>query len=270
MPAVERKELVNEGNSPVQASPFQKQLKSAHRIKKTPNVHPLQKVVESPHIDCSDSSQTSEPPNSEFEQVAPKGAQNDIERRATNSGEYLTANGPSSKEHEHRIDSNERLLRYDSLSDTNREFQQEITKLTTSRHEDIREIQGIVSQNQNTLPYLPHSKDKPSSAVAPRSAYDNCPLSATSNPVRIAILKEKTDSKVPESMPRIVPPQDVVVDQTYKPMLPASSKYYEDLQKPLLENKVQSPSEDKRPQREENRIFEENQENTSRGWMCCW
>ena len=45
-------------------------------------------MVESPHIDCSDSPETSEPPNSEFEQTAQKGVQKDIERPLTNRSDF--------------------------------------------------------------------------------------------------------------------------------------------------------------------------------------
>jgi len=298
MPAVEAKELVGEGNSPAQVTPFQWQLKSPHLRKNKPNIHLRQitHALESPHVDCSDSPETSEPPHSELEQMDNKSTGNEIHKPWTSSGRGPDINAPGSLEHEHRetkdqdehenmhtnhksrarLNSDERLLRFDSMSDTNCEFRQEVSKLTSQKNDPSKHE----SEHQDEIPQLGQSSDKGSHVEAPKSAYDNCPLSATSNPLHIGILKEKNGRNLVESMPRILPPQDVQsgdLDKTYENILPFSSKHSDDLQQPLLEENIQTSLaclDDKLSLKEESnktiQNIHENPEDSARDWLCCW
>jgi len=298
MPAVEAKELVGEGNSPAQVTPFQWQLKSPHGGKNKPNIHlrPIAQPLESPHVDCSDSPETSEPPYSELEQMDNKSVGNEIQKPLTTNGRGSSLRVPGSPEHEHkenkdhgeqismhayhisraRLDSDERLLRFDSMSDTNCEFRQEVSKLTSQQDYPAKHE----CEQQYEIQQLARSSDKGSHTEATKSAYDNCPLSATSNPLHIAILKEKNGSDVAESMPRILPPKDVQssnVDKTYQSILPFSSKHSDELQQPLLEENIQtslSCLNDKLSLKEESnktiQRINENPEDSTRDWLCCW
>jgi len=295
MLAVEANEIVSEGNSPAQVSPFQKQLKLPCSENKKPIILPRPKAwaLESPHVDCSDSLETSEPPYSWFEHAVHKSVENDIERALTTTGGDSAVNGPSSIEHEHgansdpvghvgkpknhksraRLESNDRLLQLDSSSDPSCEFRQEVSKLKCQ----LDDASKNTYVNEDKVLKLPQLKDIPSDVLAPRSTYDNCPLSATSYPIHIDILKEKNDSKVVESMPRILPPQDVQssnLDKMYQYILPCSSKYSEELQQPFLEGSIQSSMDDKRSHKEErNRTVQntnQNRQHSFQYWLCCW
>jgi len=294
MLAVEANELVSEGNSPAQSSPFQEQLKIHHSENKKPIILPRPKAwaLESPHVDCSDSVETTEPPYSELEHAVNKSVKNDIERVLTNTGGDSAVNGSSSIEHEHgvnndlghvgkpkdhksraRLESNDRILRFDSSSDPSCEFRQEVSKLACQ----LDDASKNKYENQDTVLKLPWLKDRGSDVLAPRSTYDNCPLSATSNPIYIDILKGKNDNKVVESMPRIVPPQDVEssnLDKMYQYILPYSSKYSEELQEPFLEGSIQSSMDDKLSHREERNMTvqntNQNRQHSFQYWLCCW
>jgi len=296
---VEAKDLVNEGNSPAQLDPFQKQLKSPKRGKNKPVIDPRPKVqtVNSHHVDGSESPETSEPQHSELEQVVIKSGENYIEKSLiSNKGDSIV-NSHSSIEHERienkdqerldgkpqnlksraRLESEERvrLLHFDSLSEKNVEFQKEISNLR-SLHEDVSRKDS--EHQQNMLPQNP-PQDKLSNSLAQRSAYDNCPLSAISNPLHINVLKEKVDCKVTESMPRILPPQDVqnsVLENGYKVMLPTSTKFHEEARQPLLEEssqKIVYGDYNSSRTNESNRTIPDNNEtsrNSSCDCLCCW
>lgn len=288
---LEANNLVGEGNSPAQVSPFQEQLKILNNKRKNnPVVHDSLKVpLESPHVDCSDSPETSEPPYSEDgQEVLNKSVRNDIERPLTKSVGDSAIDDSSSAVCERRGskdpngrngklendksrprgESNDRLLRFESSSETNGEFRQEVSKLT-GQHDALK----IEIENQDKVPQLSTSTKYRGSDTT----YDNCPLSAASNPIHIHIIKEKQDSKVVASMPRICPPQDVLnsnLDLRYQCILPFSSKYPENLQQPLMEEIIQSSMGDKCSHMEEsNRTVQNTSESSQysfQQWLCCW
>jgi len=280
MPTIEAKDLLCEGNCPAQVSPFQEQRKSPHQGKNTCMIDPRPKaqVSDNPLIDCSGSPENSERPSSEFQLLVNKRVENGTEQPPTisdrkSAGSNLSSTGHENKANkdleEHHGKSKNHKLRtrfesdVDSTSDTNREFRQEVSKLT-SQHDDK-------SRNERE-----NSTKICSNLPAPRSVYDNNPLSATSNPLHIDILKEKIDGTAAESMPRIVPPQDVQSDleTTYRNMLlPFSGKYSKELQQPLLGDSTQSFIEGKCSKSDgcDSTIlsFDENGNSSFRDWLCC-
>jgi len=274
MPTIE----AGEGNCPAQVSPFQEQLKSPKqgRNKCMLDPRPKAQVSDYPLIDCSGSPETSERPPSEFQLLGNKTVENGTEQPLTsrksagsNLGSSEHENKANKDPDEHHGKSRNHKLRtrfesdVDSTGDTNREFRQEVSKLT-SQHDDT-------SRNEKE-----NSSKICSNVPAPRSVYDNNPLSATSHPLHIDILKEKMDSTVTESMPRIVPPKDVQSDleTTYRNMLlPFSSRYSKELHQPLLEDRTQSFIEGKCSKSDRcdstNLSFDENADRSFRDWLCC-
>jgi len=276
MPAIEDKDLLCEGNSPAQVSPFQEQLKSSNRGLDKGMTDPLPKAQQSdyPLADFSGSPETSERPHPEFENLVNKCVGNSTEQPRTISGSNL-----GSTEHGHRANKGpnghhgksknpKSRTRFesdvDSTSDTNCEFRQEVSKLTSL----------LDDTSKNDM----ENRTKTSSKVPlPKSVYDNNPLSATSNPLHIDILKEKIDSTVTESMPRILPPQDVQIgdlETTYRKMLqPFSRKYSKELQQPLLEDSSRSFVEGKFSKRDESnstvQSIDERSHRSFRDCFCC-
>lgn len=271
MPTIEAKDLLCEGNCPAQVSPLQEQRKSPHQGRNKCMIDPRPKaqVSDYPLIDCSGSPE---------QLLVSKSVENGTQKPLTISGRKSAGSNLSSTEHENKANkdpdedhgkSKNHKLRtrfesdVDSTSDTNREFRQEVSKLT-SQHDDTS-----MNEKENSTKMC-------SNVPAPRSVYDNNPLSATSNPLHIDILKEKIDGTAAESMPRIVPPQDVQSDleTTYRNMLrPFSSKYSKELQQPLLEDITQSFIEGKCSKSDgcNSTIlsFDENGNRSFRDWLCC-
>jgi len=252
-------------------------------------------TVDSLHVDCSDSPETSEPTHSEHEQAVNKSVENYIKKPMTDSKSDSIVNGHCSIEHElreikdaerldikpqnlkprARLESEERIrcVQFDSLSDTNPEFRKEISNLT-SLHEQCKDASRKDNEHRKMNPELNSPQDKVSKSQPQASASDNCPLSAVSNPLHINIPREKFDSKVTESMPRIIPPEDVQkndLENRQKVKLLASKKFYEEARQPLLKESIQSSIVygDKKSNRTIQDINERSQ-NSSRNCLCCW
>jgi len=323
MPTVEGNETI-EGRSPGQASPFQEQLKSRRLDVKSGQSHKLLRpnvwVLETPNVDCSDSPDTSEPQDVHLDMdnnsLSGKGSglnnrccvENEHRDHETRGSKDLirldiprkskanSESGPNQRA-ETRLDSDERrLMRFDSLSDTNcSEFGKELKKLASSRSPvKTNEHQNIVVSQQARVAYLSRSKERSQTGL-PRSEYDNCPLSATSNPLHIYILKDKEDSKTSASMPPIVPPEDVLnnvvhkrgmptmsekmmhsqiprLSNEYNVRFPASMNYCKHLQTPLLEGSMESSTSNVVSQTDDTGwMIQEitEKQRCSRHWICC-